>query len=103
MTYLWTTYGVIDDDQLGDNLVVMSTPCSPPIPIETLFTQLKECQKLAQKGNDPITNAAAMRTGIQIIEVNGLFDIYCREWRTKTTVSRLITAFKAHFRLAEKE
>ena len=26
MTHLWTTYGVTDDDQLGKNLAVMTTP-----------------------------------------------------------------------------
>ena len=70
MTHLWTTYGVIDDGQLGENLAVMSTPWSPPTPIKTLFTQLKECQKFAQKGNNPITDTVAMCTGIQIIEAS---------------------------------
>ena len=44
-----------------------------------------------------------MRTGVQIIEVNSLFDIFYHEWRAKTTASRTITAFKAHLRLAEIE
>ena len=72
MTHIWTTYGVIDDDQLGENLAVMATPWSTPTPIEILFTQLKECQKFAQKGNVPIIDAAAIRTGIHIIETNSM-------------------------------
>ena len=103
MTHLWETYDAIDDNQLGENLTTMSTPWSPPTPIKILITRLKECQKFAQKGNDPITDAAAIRTGVQLIEANGLFDISCREWRAKTTASRTMTAFKAHFRLAENE
>ena len=65
--------------------------------------QLKEFQKFAQKGNDPITDTAVMRTGVQLIEANGLFDISCREWRAKTTASRTTSVFKNHFRLAENE
>ena len=41
MTHLWKIYGAIDDNQLIENLAIISTLWSTPTPIETLFTQLK--------------------------------------------------------------
>ena len=50
-----------------------------------------------------IIDTVAMRTGIQTIGANGLFDISCREWGDKTTASRTIPEFKPNFILAETE
>ena len=82
LTHLWATYGVINNDPLRKNLEKMTTTWSPPpISIETLFTQLKNCQKLAEKVSTFITDSVVICTGVQIVKGNGLFDIACRKWR----------------------
>ena len=103
LTHLWDTYGSIDDDQLAANIARMNTPWSPPTPIDKLFTQLKIGKKFATEGAEPITDSSAVRTGVGIIEQNGLFPISCREWRGKTATNKTWTHFVEHFRLAEKE
>lgn len=102
LTHLWDTYGTIDDDQLAANIARMNTPWSPPTPIDTLFTQLTIGKKFAAEA-EPISEASAIRTGVGIIEQNGLFPISCREWRGKTADNKKWTHFVEHFRLAEKE
>ena len=79
LEHLWNTYGQIDDDQLAANLVRMTAPWSPPTPIDKLFTQLQTSMKFATEGGDPITESSTIRTGVTIIEQNGLFPIACRE------------------------
>ena len=59
--------------------------------------------KFAAEGGDPITSIAAIRTGALIIKENGLFPIASKEWRAKLAEQRTLTAFKSHFRRANKE
>ena len=61
------------------------------------------CMILSTKGGDPITPASAIRTGISIIENNGLFSLDCKEWRARSPVNRTLANFCQHFRKAEKE
>lgn len=45
MDHLWDTYyRVIDDDQFAENLEKIKSPWQPQTTIESLFTQLKDCQ-----------------------------------------------------------
>ena len=103
MDHLWDTYGTIDDDQLVENLEAIKTPWQPPTPIENLFTQLKKCQAFSILGNDAITGACKIRTGVALIEVTPFFATACREWRAKPAATKTYINFQSHFRLAEKE
>ena len=103
LTHLWSTYGEIDDDMLAENLERIKSPWSPPTPIETLYRQIKTCMTFATKGGDPITPASAIRTGVSIIENNGLFSLDCKEWRARAPLNRTLANFYQHFRKAEKE
>ena len=57
----------------------------------------------ATKGGDPITPASAIRTGVSIIENNGLFSLDCKEWRARAPLNRTLVNFYQHFRKTEKE
>ena len=93
---------IINDDQLVKKLETVSTQWSPPTPIKILFTQLKTCQNVAYKDNDPINDADTMRTGVQVIKVNGHFDIACCEWRAKKMPPELYPSSKAMFALQRR-
>ena len=67
LAHLWATYGDIDDGMIGSNTERVKIPWSPPTAIETLFTQLKVCQRLYAEVNDPITDSQSIRTGLQIV------------------------------------
>ena len=103
MDHLWDTYGFIDDDQLAANLEKIKAPWAPPTPIENLFTQLKDCQAFSVLGNDGITDASKIRTGVALIEATPFFAQSCREWRAKSPVNKTYVNFQTHFRQADKE
>ena len=103
LTHLHSTYGGIDEDMLADNLERIKSPWSPPTPIDVLFAQIKSCRRFAQKGGDPISEASAQRTGLQILEATGLFQLPCREWRSKPINAKNLAIFFTHFREADKE
>ena len=47
LTHLKATYAIITEDELTANLLKIQTPWDPTTSIETLFLQLKLCQKFA--------------------------------------------------------
>ena len=79
----------------------MANHWAPFTPIETLFTQLKTYKRFAAEDNDPIADTQVVRTGVQIIESNDIFDIVCHEWRVKTYISCTMVGFKIYFRKVE--
>ena len=72
-------------------------------PIETLFTQLKNCQAFSVLGGDEITDASKIRTGVALVEATPFFATACREWLAKPAADKTYDNFQSHFRLAEKE
>jgi len=61
LTYIWTTYGKIDDADHSLNEQRMRAPWNPPTPIETLFDQLEDGQEFAAQGNETIDDSQLMR------------------------------------------
>ena len=55
LTHLWTTYGVIDDNDITKNETRMKALWNPPTTIETLFQQLETGKKYAAKGGEEIS------------------------------------------------
>ena len=70
------------------NLEAIKTPWQPPILIENLFTQLKNCQAFSVLGNDAIADASNIRTGVALVEVTPFFATACREWRAKSDADK---------------
>ena len=42
LQHLWATYVLVDHDHLAANITCMSTPWSPPTPIDTLFKKIEK-------------------------------------------------------------
>jgi hypothetical protein len=49
-----------------------------------------------------LTSATIVRSGYTLISIAGLFDIACREWRTKATAAKAMPAFQMKFRLGNQ-
>ena len=60
MTYIWDTYGTIDDADQALNIQRMKQQWMPPTPIETLL-QLDDENLFAAKGCEVIDNSHIMR------------------------------------------
>lgn len=104
LTHLWTNYGTISSAQLNKNKADMSKKWSPPTSIETLFEQLDYGIAFAEAGNDPISEATALRDGYDVIAKNPCFEHACREWRNLDPSKKSTLAmFKAHFHKADKD
>jgi len=97
---LWSSYGTVDDADHAANEEAMKKPWTPPVPIATLFEQLKKGQEFAARGNEIIDDTQLIRWGYQNIKNTGLFNRECEKWRKKATKEKTWTDFKKHFILA---
>lgn len=88
MTHLWDTYGSIDQASLSINETRMKAAWMPPTPIEILFKQLNDGKLYAAKGNEQISDENLQRWAYDIINITGLFNTPCREWRQTATTTK---------------
>ena len=100
ITHLWSSYGTVDDADHAANEEAMKKPWTPPVPIATLFEQLKKGQEFAARGNEIIDDTQLIRWGYQNIKNTGLFNRECEKWRKKAAKEKSWTDFKKHFILA---
>ena len=103
LTYIWKTYGKIDDADHTLNEQRMKASWSPPTPIETLFDQLDDGQEFAAQGNEVIDNSQLMRWAYDNIKSTGLFDKDCERWRKRPPITKIWPAFKTFFIIAEDD
>jgi len=102
LTHLFTTYGTVTPHELSANFENMNKPWDPNQPIEDLYQQLEEAQEFAAE-HEPIIDATKIRTGVEIIEKTGLFELDVRDWRAKAIAEQTYANFKVHFTNANKE
>ena len=103
LKHLYGAYGRITAADLEDNLATMSSPWSPPTPIEQLFRQIDDGRTFAAAGNDPISERSAIRIGYKLIVGNAKFALACREWRLYLEEGANMKEFKQHFRTAAQD
>lgn len=97
LTHLHATYGTITAADRDNYHARMRAPWSPPTPIETLFHQLEDGQRLAALAEEPIANSQLVRLGQSLILKTGLFPDGCRDWRLKPDADQTWAEFKVHF------
>jgi hypothetical protein len=103
IVHLRATYGTMTSADRDANLTRMTTPWSPPSPIEALFKQLEDGQRLAALANEPIANTQLARMGQTLILKTGLFSDGCREWRLRPEPLQTWPEFKVHFARQERD
>lgn len=97
LTHLHSTYGTLTPADRDANLARMTTPWTPPTPIEALFHQLETGQRFAGLAQEPIAETQLARMGYQLVLKTGMFPDGCREWRLKPVTDQTWAAFKTHF------
>lgn len=103
LTHLHLTYGTITFDQLEANLINLERQWDPSNPIENLWEQVKECQRFASAGKDPISEITAVRKTLLNIEHTGVFSDAVRDWRKRPDIEWTWLNFKADFTIADRE
>jgi hypothetical protein len=103
LTHLWTTWGTITQIELDANALRMAAPWNPPTPIDKLFTQLDDGVRFATAGNDIPSTPTVIRLGYNIIYATGLFEVPCRDWRSKPEADKTLANFTTHFRAADQD
>ena len=103
MTFIWDTYGGIDDADQTLNEQRMKAQWMPPTPIETLFEQLEDGKIFAEKGHEKIDNSQLMRWAYDNIKNTGLFDRDCEKWRKKEQTEKDWTSFQKFFLTADED
>jgi hypothetical protein len=81
----------------------MYTPWNPVDPIETIFHRLTDAIAYSTAGRDPITEAAAVRAGYDVLEHSGLFPRACETWRTASPDTHTLANLRALFKVADTD
>ena len=103
LKHLWTTYGMIDMNDLTANEARMKQQWAPPTPIEALFKQLKDGQDFATSGNETISDSQLVRFGYDIMSNTGVLGRPCTKWRNQKSSDQTWDKFKLHFTAAVKD
>lgn len=98
LNHLKSTYGAITNADRDDNLLRLNAPWSPPTPIEDLFRQLADGQKMAADAGEPIVDSQLARIGYTLLLKTGVFGDACRDWRLKPDKDQqTFASFQVHF------
>jgi len=103
LTHLHATYGTITRAELETNRASISTLWTPSEPIKTLWERLREVQRVATAGADPLTNATLMDLTFLLFESTGVFPLACDLWRNRAVANRTLREFRIFFTAENKE
>jgi len=103
LDHLWRNFGTITASYLKSNIQSMYTPWNPVDPIETIFHRLNDAIAYSIAGRDPITEAAAVRAGYDVLEHSGLFPRACETWRTASPDTHTLANLRALFKVADTD
>jgi hypothetical protein len=103
LDHLWRNFGTISASDLKTNIQSMYTPWNPADPIETIFHRLTDAIAYSTAGHDPITEAAAVRAGYDVLEHSGLFPRACETWRTASPDTHTLANLRTLFKVADTD
>ena len=75
----------------------MKEAWAPPSPIKDLYKQLREGQKFAAKGGEPISDQQLIRYGLEIIGETGIFTKECTKWMKQPSTEKTWDKFQEYF------
>jgi hypothetical protein len=91
-------------DDLEANRTSLTSPIEFDHGLESLWIRIKEVQRIAIGGGQPISNGAAIALTLPLFDAAGTFTSDCYEWRKKpTTAQSDMLEFQRLFNLANKE
>lgn len=102
LDHLVDTYGTITDNDLANNLAQIQKPWNPDTPIETVFANGNKCRRLADDGQDPITDKAYIRILVSTFKQSGVLDKAIEDWELKKPTAQTLQAAIKHFTKMDK-
>jgi hypothetical protein len=106
LTHLRMTYGNITLEDLEDletNRARLTADWNPDSPLEDLWALIRETQRYAIDGNDPITDKTVLSLLLTAFEKTGVFSTATNKWRDKDPVDWTLVNFQDHFTKANTE
>ena len=97
LTHLSDNYARIDQDALTANLEELKLPWEPAETLEPLWDRGTRAQRVAQAGNEPITDTALVRIFRDLLQGSGLFPLDIRDWDRQPVANRTLANFKTTF------
>lgn len=101
--HLKTTYGIITTDDLETNRARLSADWLPENPIEDLWIRLRDVQRFAEAGAEPISDTTCLRLTLATLEATGVLTTSIERWRENDESTWTLIAFQSHFTKADKE
>jgi len=87
IAHLQTRYGTVTCTNLEKNQASISTLWTLSEPIELLWDRLREVQRIAAYGNEPISDAAVVELTHLLFESSGVFPHACETWLARGTAA----------------
>lgn len=102
LAHMVNTYGEMTQLDSETNRKRLSEPFNIDLPIETLFTHVREIQ-LQAPATDPISDGAAIANTISVLEATGVFDNAISMWNSKSEAEKTMDQFHTFFFAQDKE
>jgi len=103
IAHLQNTYGTLTRTDLEKNRASISSLWTPSEPIELLWDRLREVQRIAAFGNEPISDAAIVELTHLLFETSGVFAHTCETWLAHPANQRTYAEFQIAFTNANKQ
>jgi len=103
LDHLVSRYGVVTPAQLEANAAELLREWHPDTSIELLWARRAAVQEFAAEGGDPITDAAAIRKTITVLENTGVFDLDLRDWHNLAEADQTVPQLELVFTRANTE
>ena len=95
-------YGRITGDELEANQECLKTPWNPDTPIEPVFRNGSECQRLALNGYDPISDSQYIQGILATIKQSGILASDIRDWKKLPEREKTVAWLKQEFKRADR-
>ena len=89
VTWLFTTYGIIDEEQIVRTKNLLQQPYNPvEEPFQVLVSRFQDVQQLADDAGQPLSQAELISYGIAALQKTGVLGIAIREWKRRPAAQR---------------
>jgi hypothetical protein len=102
LEHLLNKYGLIEPEDLENNLNRLSNLWDTGTNLENVFTNAVECQQYAIFGEDPISEPMLVRKVLGVLQVSGVFVHEIKEWNNKPKADKTFANLETFFEKANK-
>jgi hypothetical protein len=102
LAHLMNNFGVIEPEDLEENLENLRAPWNPSTSIHEVFASAQLCRQIATLGGDPISEATVVRALATKFEKSGVFGTQIMDWNNKPQPDKTLDNLITHFLQADK-